>query len=310
MYDTVKFSKDVGWLDVDKLAGRGLNWKRKSVTSLASGEVYDEFYLNAESDEGQTSPRLTWYANSGYLTAECSLPKLLNGQNVSLIREGDLPEAFAKVSEFVGDAAGVAANVKDWNLSRVDYCYCWQVGAELPLYLEALSKLHLSRHNRQFVNTETVAWKSKANTLQFYNKHKECGLDIAEGVLRLEATIRNTDYLAEKWLKTERTADKLLTDEGSKQILEYFLDRLGLAGDKPILSRAGLLASMVQEFGVTGAEKLWLFCQLYELQGSGLAGGLYQKRTYYRRRKQLAKAGMLAWHSKGDVVLPALEVFP
>lgn len=306
MYDTVRFVKDVGFLEPAELAKRG-DWKRQSTTSLASGEVQDKFFLNSEG-EG-TLPRLTWFAGSGYLVAEISLPKLLNGQNVSLIHEADLPEAFKRVSEFVGDATGKAANVKDWNLSRCDYCYCWQVGAErLPLYLEALGRLHLSRHNRQFVDADTLTFHARSNKLQFYNKHKESGLDIAEGVLRLEATIRNTHYLAEKWLKTERTAGKLLTDEGSKRILEYFLDRLGLAKDKPILSRAGLLRRLVEEFGVTGAEKLWLFCQLYEFGGSDLAGGLYPRRTYYRRRKRLAEAGLLAWHDKGDVVLPALEV--
>ncbi len=307
VYDTVRFVKPIGFLDPAELARRG-DWKRQSITSLASGEVQDKFFLNTEG-EG-TLPRLTWLAGSGYLVAEVSLPKLLNGENVTLIHEGDLPGAFKRVSEFVGDATGMAAvDVADWNLSRVDYCFAWKVDSLLPLYLEALSKLHLSRHNRQSIEGDTLTFHSKANKLQFYDKHKESGLDIAEGVLRLEVTIRNTHYLAEKWLKTERTADKLLTDEGSKKVLEYFLDRLGLSSDKPICSRAGLLARIVKEFGIAGAEKLWLFVQLYELYGSKLvAADFYNGRTFYRRRKQLAEAGLLTWHDKADVLLPALEV--
>jgi hypothetical protein len=307
VYDTVRFSKDVGLLDPAELAKRG-DWRWQSNKSLATGEVHDKFYLNAESDE--VLPRLTWYGGSGVMTAEVSLPKLLNGENVSLIHEADLPAAFQKVSEFVSDATGKAAEVGAWNLSRADYCFSWSVGDLLPLYLEAVGKLHLSKHNRQSVDTSSVTWHSKANKLYFYDKHRESGLDIAEGVLRLEATVRNTHYLAEKWLKTERTAAALLTDANAVKMLSYFLKRLGLSQEKPIFSKVGLMAKMVSEFGVVGFEKMFGFLALYAVYGSKLASadGHYSKRTYYRRRKQLAEAGLLAWHSEPDVVLPALAV--
>lgn len=302
MYDTVRFVDQCGALDKRRLVGAG--WTVQA-TMRPDGSITEKAFFNSEIDA--TLPRLTWY-ESGYLTAEVSLPKLCNGENVTLIHEVDLPGAFKRVSEYVGDVAGVAASVADWNLARCDYCYAWLVGDLLQLYLEALSKLHLSRHNRQGVDDSSVTWHSKANKLYFYDKHKESGLDIAKGVLRLEVTIRNTHYLAEKWLKTERTAAALLTDANSVQVLRYFLDRLGLSESKPMASKAGLLARMVKEFGVAGAEKLWLFVQLYEIYGSRLVGDFYNERTFYRRRKQLVDAGLLTWHDNADVLLPALSV--
>ena len=154
-----------------------------------------------------------------------------------------------------------------------------------------------------------MTWYSKANKVLFYDKAKESGLDIAEGVLRLEATIRNTHYLSEKWLKTERTAAALLTDANAAKMLGYFLKRLGLSEEKPIFSKVGLLGKMLKEFKVSGAEKVWLFVQLYELYGSRLvADGHYSKATYYRRLSELKRSGMLTWHSDQNVVLPALKV--
>ena len=310
MYDTVRFVGDCGALDKRRLVGRG--WTCQTTTK-PDGTITEKAFRNADNDA--TLPRLTWY-ESGYVTAECSLPKLLHGENVTLIHQTDLPAAFSKVSEYVSDAAGVAADVAGWNLSRVDFCFAWSVGDLLPLYLEAVGRLHLSRHNRQGVNDESVTWYSRGGKVLFYDKHKESKLDAARGVLRLEAVVRDTHYLSgdkhkmrnELALNGSRRASDVLTDEVSKVVLDYFLERLGLSRDKPIMSRAGLLGRMVKEFGVTSAEKLWFFAQVYELYGAKLADGLYKRKTFYRRRKALAEAGMLTWHNRTDVVLPALTV--
>jgi len=299
VYDTVRFSCDIGRLDAAHLSKRGWTTQR---TTRPDGAVIDKAILNAES-----LPRLTWY-DSGYVTAECSLPKLLRGENVSLVNECDLPLAFKRVSEYVGAAIGVVVDVADWNLARCDYCYCWQVGQHLPLYLEALSHLHLSRHDRQTVGAGTVAFHSAANKLQFYDKHAESGLDAARGILRFEATIRDTRYLA-KQLKVGRTASALLTDKNAVRTLRYFLVRLGLNEERPIVSKAGALERTVEEFGVRGAEKLWLFAQLYEQYGAKAKELFYSRNTFYRRRKALAEAGLLAWHNGAeDVLLPALVI--
>lgn len=300
MFDTVTFVRDAGHVDPHGLLARG--WTRQTTTK-PDGTFSDKFYLNEQTEE--VSPRLTWY-ESGYLTAEVSLPKLLNGQNVELIHQVDLPEAFEKVGDFVGSKADVDVDMSSWALSRCDFCYCWKVDDLLPHYLQALSRLHLSRHNRQSVDGSSLTFHSKANKLLLYDKHKESKLDIAKGVLRAEVAIRDTHYLAKKWLKTERTAGAMLTDDGSKQVLEYFLDRLGLA-DAPILPELAYRDALVHQFGVKMAGDLLLFSWLYEQYSSGLVGWLYPRRTYYHYRKQLKDAGLLTF-CKADTSLPALVI--
>jgi len=233
---------------------------------------------------------------------------LLRGENVSLVYEAELPEAFARLSQFVRDKTGVSANVATWSVSRVDYCYCWRVNELLPSYLEAVSKLSLARHSRTCVNRATVAWLCKSNKVQFYNKFEECGLDAAEGVLRFEVRCNNTRYVAAK-LETERTAEALLTNTNAQRVLSYWLKRLGMHEERPVLSREGLVTAMLSRFGVSGFERLHGFLVLYALRGSRLADGCgYSRATYYRRRKKLADAGMLTWHTNQSHVLPALVV--
>jgi len=308
VFDTVRLSKDIGFVRPEALAQRG-GWRWQSSKSLSSGEVTDKFYLNASSDEGQTLPRLTWFASSGYLVCEVSLPKLLFGQNVSLVYEAQLAEAFEMLSQFVRDKTGVAGNVASWNVSRVDYCYAWQVGDLLPSYLEAVSRLSLSRHNRRCVNGDSVAWLCKSNRIQFYSKFEECKLPIAEGVLRFEVRCNNTRYVAAKVLKTERTAEALLTNTNAQRVLSYWLKRLGMHEERPILSREGLMMEMLAQFGVSGFERHYGFLALHDLGGTRLAARrAYSRSTHYRRRKRLADAGFLTWHTNQGRVLPPLVV--
>jgi len=308
VFDTVRLGCDVGLLRPEELAERG-GWRWQSSKSLLTGETRDKFYLNGDGEEGQVSPRLTWYGGSGYLTCEVSLPKLLRGENVSLVYEAELPEAFARLSQFVRDMTGICSDVASWSVSRVDYCYCWRVNELLPSYLEAVSRLNLSRHSRTCVNSSTVAWHCKSNKLQFYSKFEECKLPIAEGVLRFETRINNTRYLCDKVLKTERTAKSLLTNANSATVLNYWLRRLGLHEERSILSREGLVTAMLARFGVSGFERHYGFLALHDLGGSRLAARrAYSRSTYYRRRKKLADAGMLTWHTNQSHVLPALVV--
>lgn len=300
MFDTVTFVRDVGRLDVDKLVRRG--WTCVA-TTRPDGVVSERAFLNPESED--VLPRLSWY-DSGYVAAEVSLPKMAFGENVTLLYQRDLPGVYKRASEYVSDSIGVAADVATWNLSRCDYCYCWQVDEDLPLYLSAIGRLHLSRHKRRAM-ADSCDFYSGANVVKFYDKHFESGLDAAEGVLRLEATVRSVRYMAERWLARNRTAKDLLRDECAVKVLSYFMGRLGMT-DKPIRSRSGALQELVAEFGVREAERLWLFAELLSLLGSG-AKGLYSERTFYRRRRQLKDAGLLAWHGgDGGIELPPLRI--
>ena len=301
MFDTVSFAENVGYLDGHKLIEQGFTHQR---TTLPTGEVRDKFYCNPDSEE--TLPRLTYYGNSGYLVSEVSLPKLINGQNVDLLYQDALPQVYERIQDHVGEKTGVVTDLAAVPLCRVDYCYSWPVGDHLPHYIEALSRLRLSRHNRRPVNAESVDFFAKANRLKFYDKFAESKMDFARGLLRCELSVFDTNYMAENWLNCERTAGELLQDQRAIKMLNMFLERLGLDG-RPIPTKTGYLDTLIERFGTRKAERLLLFALLYEQHGTGLIDWRYTRPTYYRRRKALKGAGLLTF-SDGEVALPGLII--
>jgi len=269
---------------------------RQERVNVESGQVSTKLWKNNE-DEEKTWPRLTYYPDNDYLVGECSLPKMLFGNNVRSLDEHELSEVYQVWLDYCQETLhSRLPDPKLWNVVRVDYCHNWDVGADLSAYLNAVSQLSLSHHKRSFQEqNEGVSWTSKANVLKFYNKHKESGLPAAEGLLRLELTNNATGarYLATKH-KVDRTAENLLTNGMATTVMQSYLERLGLKPDKPIRSERGLIDYLRQNYTQRGASARFWFLRMYRIYGAGFWKlGHMKKRAYYGTLSKLKKEGLL-----------------
>lgn len=305
MFDTVTLSHQVNRpLGARQLIAAGFT---QNIVIQPDGVKRERFYRNPADDEGY-GPRITYYATSGYLVSEASLPKLIFGNNVAMMGDGDLPLAFEALDDHVGEVLHLPLPPSgDWNVARADFCYNFQVGDTLPVYLSALSRLQVSRHNRRPVNLETVEFYAKANRIKFYDKFAESRLEEARGLLRYEVSVFDTRYASKHWLKCDRVASKVLSERNAVHILRYFLNRLGI-NDKPIAALAQIVQNLYDGYGQKMAPQLFWFMALYSLYGDRTHKmGLMARSTFFRYKKILRDEGLMTFNDSG-AELPALTI--
>lgn len=93
-----------------------------------------------------TLPRITWSEapdRSHWLTASVSVPKMLWGSNIgSLETDVEIVTGLSAISRFVTQASGIDFEAAEANVTRVDYCFNWQLTpSEVWQYLRALMVL-------------------------------------------------------------------------------------------------------------------------------------------------------------------------
>jgi hypothetical protein len=273
-------------------------------------------------------PRLTWSSardGGAYLTAECSLPKLLYGNNVVMISDSDLPAAFDFISAHVSECSGREFDSRTALVGRLDVCYNFQVGeSNVNSYISGVSGGSIPRMIRNAINATTVCFQGKQSKVQVYAKYSEVSgkrkkgeatpeeVTSALGVLRLETSYFVTPSvkrLAERYGFADRIASDLLSSDLAEAELEQSMSKLGL--DRPIVMQDGRLKALIESRhtgtvleGLTGFLGLLDrydedFYQLPELN--------YKKSTYYKRAKACRDAGV--WKpAPSQMALPALKL--
>ncbi len=312
MFDTVRFSLGLERPFEDT---RGFQFRDEKLDQR-TGAILVKYYHNPEKGpDARPAPAITYHETSLRLVAQVSLPKIVNGQNVDLITEADLPRAYSLVHEYLCEIVrAVLPPMSEWGVSRLDYCYCWQVGDDIGHYLAGLDSLRLSRYKRVPFEAEDgrvmegICWKSRGRKVNFYDKGLETGLPEAQGILRYELQNldrRSVDYLARKRFNCPRTAEALLTDERALTELRVFVERLGVTG--PFRSEATVLRELNARYGRRKAKELWYFLGLERTYGkTAVKAGLIGKRTYERHKSEARRKGYLTMTPAND--LPPLVI--
>ena len=130
------------------------------------------------------------YDTNPLLTLECSLPKLIYGNNYQMLLSIDRSiEAANKKLANVPHAP--ILDLAEGVLIRLDMCYNHQVGENVNDYLKPLSNLDYPHRRTKYHRGEGVEFKALHITTKFYNKQHETENAKAFGILRQETTLMN-----------------------------------------------------------------------------------------------------------------------
>jgi hypothetical protein len=299
-----------------------LGW-RSSCGHFAVRDDRQKWFLNLPD-----RPRLTWSTapdGGAYLTAECSLPKLLYGNNVVMVSDAHLPAAFDSISEYVSKSSDRDFDSRTSLVGRLDICHNFQVGEpNVNSYISGVSGGSIPRMIRNAISDSTVRFQGKQSKVMVYGKFSEVShlqkqgkatpeeVAAARGVLRLEASYFKTPAikrLTERYGFAERIACNLLSGELAKGELEKSMSKLSL--DKPIVTQDARIEALIRSSHTgTRLEHLMGFLSLLDRFGEDfylLPELNYKRATYYKRLKACRDAGVLR-SGLSHKALPALEL--
>jgi hypothetical protein len=278
----------------------------------ANGET-EYFYQTITSESGAVIV-LKWYpANLKFpesaMIIHVSLPKILFGENISMIR------SKAQVEEAVR-AVNHAFRTKEWMpnldlgkgfLVRVDIPYNHHVGSLLHEYLEVMFRLQYSqRETKPYYPGYGVVYHSKIARTTFYDKKKESMSISADGILRQETSIRKGFNIERRMgIPWPKLYD--VSKAWTIAMLRKDLSQLGLC-NLTISNREFALDVLVEEYGFVEGIKLY---------------GYMNANKYISREEALSlgvsRNTLLNWNNKIDAAgispnfserkeLPGLEI--
>lgn len=249
--------------------------------------------------------RLFYGAGYGWLSAECSLPRLGGlDDNAALLDWPGCLEALGRMQAAACESTGMALpDVSEWTVTRLDSVWAWPV--EPALYLAALRWARLPQcEPRSYAGS--VSWmtcKGGNVRARAYDKRAETGRDV-ELAFRLE---RQTRPRREQSLKVNGAPLPLSVGELSAAhplgVVEQTMRAVGL--DKPVPGPFEARRLLVERWGSRRGRNL--FRVLGEVhQFGGVWPGDIPTRTRQRYERQLRAAGVrsLAWEGE----LPALPM--
>ncbi|MBI3741032.1 MAG: hypothetical protein HY257_04670 [Chloroflexi bacterium] len=303
MWDTVRLVTNIE-LSRAKL---GRDW-RESITRKvdADGQLVElsTLILNRREPPSQ----LIYSPLSGALKVETSLPKMLYGENVSLLAPDDVPRALDELSNRISDLVGTPIpHCGTWEMrGRLDAVFAWQVGKKVDDYLHALAQMSLPRHRAEFIDhAKTVYFKSARRWLRSYDKYAESKLPQAKGVLRFEVEMRQGKTEMRRYANTQDfRAREILTWKNARAILAHWLGQLG-AG-LMIRDDARLFGLLLEQFGNTRAIRLLGYANATRLFGrDGLLARRFNRGYLWRYAREIRAAGAALAVSQSGL-LPAL----
>jgi hypothetical protein len=257
---------------------------------------------------GSHLPRLTWThqerTGASWLSSEVSLPKFYFGNNVEMLNPEQLKTALCDVQDYVETTTELPFDVPSAKLGRVDYGYNFQMNDErvVKAYLRSFNGLYLARYKRVSIDDETVTMKSKSRETCIYSKFQESFkqkdisselLERASGILRFEPRFKTRPACTRlaSSLGLENNVQSLLTPETAKGQIQAEIQRLGIG--KTITSEKFMIELLIEKFGKRAAD-YYGFLKVRELLGDSFwTDGTISRATYFRKTKELRKAGCL-----------------
>ncbi len=305
MIDTIRMDCELT-PDVSKLMRSGFS--RGTVEKVdASGEVHDRTVYTWSKKGGH--PHFVQYLPEvGVVKAEMSLPKVLYGENVSMIGPGESEKVLDVVSNRISDLVGDMPAVREWNVrGRLDCVFSWDAGKQVYDYLQAFKSVGLPRHTTEMVDKEaTLYWWNSTRRLRMYDKFKESQEQKAKGLLRFEVQLNHAKQeLGALGIHSTRLGD-IVNWGTAKKVLEEYLGRLG--GDLVICDDMKLAKSLVQKVGPAKARRLMGAIVLYRMfSNSDLEALGFERHMAARDRREVARVGLSV--GKADRgVLPPLQL--
>ena len=249
------------------------------------------------------------YTGLHLLTIELSLPKLLLGNNWQML--WDIPSGIVALDALLAACPALPAlpSVADMTLSRLDVCYNYQVGENLPHYIAALARLDYPRRTTVRFNTQTVEFRCKSVKCKFYDKHAETLGQSPPGILRHEITLPRARAIrtALSFPQPATLAD--LTLRLLALLLQRDLHHLSIY-NTPFATHNQAAATLTQQYGRNrGAYRFMALALFQTLDRNHIAAALGIKRgSVSELLSDVRKAGLSLSLSDNNQPLSPLRV--
>lgn len=251
----------------------------------------------------------TYYPqNPGFPRSQClvefSIPKVLYGNNVMLIRGVDeIYEAASIVNDFISELSWMRPiNVVDGILSRIDLTYDHHVGNFVQDYIGALMKADYPRRKTIGYLNEGVQFWCRTTSTKFYDKGREQIIPAdgnipleqkftADGNLRQETTIRNSYQISRK-LGVDSPTLLYITPGWVIEILQRDLASLHI--NNSIICTPDLaLQKLMNNYSQNTAFRLFGYLQARQsMTNKQMIANGNNERTLRRWKKQIKDAGV------------------
>jgi hypothetical protein len=253
-------------------------------------------YLNTDEEIYLKNDEILSYIrynpNWNRLLVNCSIPKVIYGNNVKEINELDISKFFKKVESRIEELFDKTIHKDDWQVYRIDLCKNFKLENERQLnqYIHQLAKIKLSRKDTFLRNNETVEFLNKSMKIHFYDKQKQLKhlrikdndlLEQAKDVLRFEVQLKKDGL---KQYFTKRKAVDLLTKDFYKQVMNEQLELINtkldhLDGSEDLLSHDLFAVGLT----ISKIEKVYAFLTFLDEFGESFVRNTYGQNFYTRR---------------------------
>jgi hypothetical protein len=262
----------------------------------------------------QNGVALRIHNNGRLLTIEASLPKLVYGNSLSRVSQPTA--ALKQLREVARDlVTGPIPGLADTECLRVDFCYNFFVGDQLPDYLAAISKLPYSRQRFVYNGAHSVEWSSRnGRRIILYDKglemqyHDGITAPEANGILRFEIQIRKKSGFIQRRLHTE----SLLTGDVVSAAVAYAClseTMVGIGLDRKFRSPEVARSVLTNNFSGSTVNRLLGLHQRLKTQPFETVRHSMKRSAFYAGLKQLKDVGL--WPlSASSVELPPLKLPP
>jgi len=286
------------------------SWERQTRTK-PTGETSYKYILNLRLSEHAVSVRCTHYPfdydGDPMTTVELSLPKVVYGNNYTMLR--NLDEAIEKTNALLRTILALPPiDIADAVLIRIDPCYNHQVGPLVPDYINAIAALEYPHRRTKHHRDEGAEFRSKKTTTKFYDKARESLNPAAYGILRQETSYLSSKRIA-KLLGMKKPTLKDVTTLWIADTLTADLENLRL-DNRIIADRDTALSLLCQQHGPDAGIYYWglLIAKVDTSKTQLRSRTSLHPRTLDRRLKAIADAGIAPTLTTTNEPLPPLRI--
>ena len=217
---------------------------------------------------------------------EFSAPKIFYGHNVFLVAPEQIIFICKTVHETLVKTFGKFPRPEFWEINRIDFCYAWKLPSEYVAeqVLNIFRGITVNRKKTHFYDT-TVMYTGRTQSIKFYLKHPEFYehdfkelkkegktdlaynfLNISEGVLRFEVTLRNIALVREFYGQCKSTTiglDNLIfTTKRCQLVLQKYLHKVLKLNNVRTMDNKSVFNKLKDCYGQSRARYLFLFYKL------------------------------------------------
>jgi hypothetical protein len=310
MIDTVTFG-----FHIEPSISQLKRWDHHCMDEIRDERVWIRHNTNIRMPGGWTvqaefyPQNVTSTANIPLLKIKFSLPKALYGNNAKML--SDVSGAIDIANKELHLHTQIPPiDLNEGGLYRLDTCYNHQVGEFVQDYIGNLFNLDYPRHKTGPYHQDRhqgVQFKTNSASTSFYDKHFECRLPQAYGILRQENTQHDRGRI-EKILGIEQPTINSITKDRVKEILEHDLEVLKL-NVQGITNRETAAEILVATYGSKRGYSLigYLVRRQTMSEEQIMTQDNLNQRQIYRLKKDIADTGIsMALGEK--IPLPPLRI--